>query len=640
MNRVKGSNEQDEFGRDPADGSRINGPSGETIDFHSGEFNRTDNLSDYSGNYRTFEPLGGIVTADMRHQAERLSANRASDTGAVSGAPTESSPALSEADFPTDAGPLTVISRGRTLIVDPKADRGMACAEILRGQGLDCTLWVTKEESRPRTFPRLAPYRMIEAGTLSITGAFGGFSAVARTEGPRAPDPRNAVDEATVFDLVLDLQTTPAYTGGPTPMGYYAPGTDPAALSEAMDELPEMRGRFLRPRFTVFRKDRCLHGRSRTRDCRRCLDICPVGAIRSAGRTVSVDPYLCQGCGSCALVCRADAIQMMHPCPIDLLVRLRDTLETTAGGASSGPTLVISDSGAAGVREQPEVEAKDRDAFLIFNVDQIGRVGLEMLLTALAHGAGRVTVACGPENPAAIQEAAAQQVQMGRAILKGLGMAGERVQFTVLPAPSPKPEPASPEMPSFEGSQENGPARSATSSAQADTRTLVREAAQRLYDQSGRKDPELPLPTGAPFGAIQIDRAVCTLCMACATVCPTRALSAGGDVPRIELIESRCHQCGLCEAACPEKALRLTPRMLCDPKAVDTPALLNQAEPLRCIECGVPFASQAMVDRIRTKLKGHWMYLADRQLRRLQMCRTCRTQDALRDREMNSWNQI
>jgi hypothetical protein len=52
----------------------------------------------------------------------------------------------------------------------------------------------------------------------------------------------------------------------------------------------------------------------------------------------------------------------------------------------------------------------------------------------------------------------------------------------------------------------------------------------------------------------------------------------------------------------------------------------------------VPFASQAMINRIQGKLMGHWMYTDERQLRRLQMCRTCRTRDALLSQDMKTWN--
>jgi ferredoxin len=172
-----------------------------------------------------------------------------------------------------------------------------------------------------------------------------------------------------------------------------------------------------------------------------------------------------------------------------------------------------------------------------------------------------------------------------------------------------------------------------------DGRSIVRSATQQLYDQSGGRQPSLPLPAGVPFGAVTVDSAVCTLCMACAVACPTDALQASGAAPRLEFLESHCHQCGLCKETCPEGAIDLIPRMLCDVRAVETPALLHEAEPFRCIECGTPFATKAMIDRMQNKLKGHWMYAGSRQLRRLQMCRTCRTRDALLSEDMKSWNQ-
>jgi ferredoxin len=262
---------------------------------------------------------------------------------------------------------------------------------------------------------------------------------------------------------------------------------------------------------------------------------------------------------------------------------------------------------------------------------------------------------------------------MGSAILRGLGMPEDKIRLTVIPPGNNrsekltgsailKPRPAGgdqgrnskqtaflPGSPTLWAesvtSATTGPeARSkplllpATFSPDHDKRTLIRLATQHLYDQSGMQRPELPLPAGSPFGAVVVDSAACTLCMACAVSCPSGALSAKGDVPRLEFLEYRCHQCGLCEEACPEGAMLLLPRMLCDPEAVAAPAVLHEAEPVRCIECGVPFASQAMINRIQGKLTGHWMYAADRQLRRLQMCRTCRTRDALVSQDMKSWN--
>ena len=40
--------------------------------FHSPKFNVCDGLDDYCDDFTQFAPLGGIVTADMRHQLERV----------------------------------------------------------------------------------------------------------------------------------------------------------------------------------------------------------------------------------------------------------------------------------------------------------------------------------------------------------------------------------------------------------------------------------------------------------------------------------------------------------------------------------------------------------------------------------------
>lgn len=39
--------------------------------FRTSKFNFRDGLDDYDGDYRSFEPLGDVMTADLRHQLER-----------------------------------------------------------------------------------------------------------------------------------------------------------------------------------------------------------------------------------------------------------------------------------------------------------------------------------------------------------------------------------------------------------------------------------------------------------------------------------------------------------------------------------------------------------------------------------------
>jgi ferredoxin len=613
---------------------------GITINFHSAEFNQTDDLNDCSGNYRTFQRLDGVVTADMRHQMERLRRRDVIDAAVDDAVPPKNiERERKEAEKPDKAPPLTVISQGRTLIVDTDVKRSIVCGKRLSNEGLTCTLLVTKKAASGASFLRFDQLTLLEVDAVSITGAFGGFSAMVTVNGDQQPLSEWFGEEVSAFDLVLDLQSTPSFARGRLPMGYYAPGTNPGTLREVMAELPEMRGRFYKPQFTAFLKNRCLHGRSRTLDCRQCLAVCPFGAIQSLDRTISIDPYRCEGCGGCVMVCPAGAIQMVHPSQEELLSILRHTLVDRSVGAATPPTVVISDMETADGREPPGMDEGDHGHSVNFEVEQIGYAGLEMILAALAHGAGAVVVACGAQNPPEIRKAAEWQTQMGSAILRGLGMPEDKIRFTVIPPENNRSEKWTFTTTDPEVRSDKPLLPPAPFSFKHDKRTLIRLATQHLCDQSGVRQKWIPLPTGSPFGAVAVDSAACTLCMACVSVCPSGALSAKGDVPRLEFLESRCHQCGLCDEACPERAMHLLPRILCDPEAVETPAVLNEAEPVRCIECGVPFASQAMINHIQGKLTGHWMYAADRQLRRLHMCRTCRTRDALVSQDVKSWNQ-
>ncbi len=611
--------------------------SGMSIDFHSAEFNRTDDLNDYSGNYRFFQPLDGVVTADMRHQMERREHRDALDSRDDIAATVKKIEIKSDgAQAGETAPPLTIVSPGRTLIVAQDAERAIACGEILSGQGLTCMLLAIKEASPYAAFSRLGDLPVLEVNAASITGAFGGFSATVTTEGKKKDLTEWFDKDAIAFDLVLDLQPTPSFAGDRLPMGYYAPGADLARLDEAMRELPEMRGRFHKPQFNAFLGDRCIHGRSRTRDCSRCVAVCPFGAVQATVRSISINHYLCQGCGGCALVCPTEAIRRVQPSTEELLNMLSDKLKNRSEGDGYPPALVISGGETPDGNSRMGTGEKTADGPVRLEVEQIGHVGLELLLAAVASGAGGVIVVCGPQDPPTIRKAVEWQVRMAGAIVQGLGMPEDKIRFAVVP-------PENSDIP-YAGFPAVGPAAlPGDSSLPAfspvpDRRMLIRLATEHLADRCGAQQPWLPLPAGSPFGGVTVDSGACTLCMACAVACPSGALFARGDLPRLEFLEARCHQCGLCEETCPEGALGLLPRMLCDHRAGEMSAVLHEVEPFRCVECGVPFATRAMIDRMKDKLVGHWMYADDRQLRRLQMCGTCRTRDALGSQDMKSWN--
>ena len=610
-------------------------PDGVTINFQSAEFNRIDDLNDCSGNYRSFESLDGVVTAHECHQREISSRKDNLDPSRVGPArPRRNKPENDESDPMETTAPLTVISEGRTLIIDTDAERARACGKTLLEHRLSCTLLVTGSTLPAPLLSGLSRIKLLHADRVSVTGAFGGFSAKVTGDGIEKPL-TEWIDDAAVFDLVLDLQAVPSFAGGRLPIGYYAPGPSPAALDEAMAELPEMRGQFQKPQFVVLNRSRCFHGRSRTQDCHRCVEICPLNAVRSVDRGILINHYVCQGCGGCALACPANAIRLVQPSQDQVLIALRSSLAGKLADGVSPISLMISDSEPTPGNGHPGRNG-DLSGRICFKVEQIAYVRLEMLLAAIAYGATEVLVACDPRNPSVIREAVEWQVKMARAVVQGLDPGEERIRFL---AGSPEDlELTEAVLPRTRFGELGNDTALPTFSSCRDARTLVHLLARYLHDRSGVQKPWVPLPAGSPFGTVTVNSDACTLCMACVAACPSGALSPGDKAPRLAFREPECHQCGLCQETCPEDAIRRVPRLLLGRVTTEGETVLREAEPFRCVECGVPFAPPAMIDRIKAKLAGHWMYANERQLRRLQMCGTCRTRDALTSREMEPWN--
>lgn len=612
-------------------------PENPRIDFHSADFNRVDDLNDCAQNFRIFQSLEGVVTAHERHQGEL----RGNPGGAE---PSPEEPARSgkkkiaagDPEAPETPAYLTVISEGRTLIIAADADRALICGQALHDQRLPCALILTGNPLPSPGASRSGRMKYLVADRVSVSGAFGGFSAKVTAGGIEKP--LSAwFDDGGIFDLVLDLQPVPSFAGSRLPTGYYFPGPGSAALEETIAELPEMRGRFKKPQFVAFHKTRCLHGRSRVRDCRRCLEICPFQAIQEASRGISFNPYLCEGCGGCALVCPAEAIRMAQPSADNLRESLRGSLESRSGDGISSRSLVFSDFTPGARGGPPEADGRGGDQSIFFGVEQIAYLRLEMLLTALASGVREVLVLCDAQNSPAIREAVKSQVQIARAILRGLNLEEDKIRFLAVASEDSGSGKAAPRPADIGKPSNEAPPASASLRPAGDGRAFIYRTAQVLQERAGGRRPWVPLPADSPFGSLAVKPEACTLCMACAAACPSGALSSDGKSPRLVFREFQCHQCGLCRETCPEDAIQLKPRLLLDLGEAEKPAVLRETEPLRCAVCGAPFAPPVMIDRIREKLAGHWMYADERQLRRLTMCRVCRTRDALLSPEMARW---
>ncbi len=418
-------------------------------------------------------------------------------------------------------------------------------------------------------------------------------------------------------DLVLDLFEQTVLTTKVLPLGYFAPRDNAQALAEALQQLPELIGTFDKPRYFNYKPSICAHSRRQLAGCSQCLDACPADAIISTGDTVSVNPSLCQGCGSCTAVCPSGAMSYALP-TLDVSVnRLRIMLQAyfELETEMASPQILIHDLNNAEV--QIEAMSEQFPANIIaFSIEEIGGLGMPFWLSALALGAGGVTVWDAGSHTDHDWLELQQEITKTNDMLVGIGYEENVINWCgKYDFPSLKTQLVSAsQMPKI---------KRATFGGVDDKRRMISLALDHLHKQAPQAVEVLALANNAAFGELNIDTQACTLCHSCVSVCPVGAVLDGNDKPQLNFIEDLCVQCGLCETACPENAITLVPQYLFNREQARRVRLLHEEPIFNCISCDKPFATKKMIDTMTEKLKGHSMFQGAA-LERLKMCEDCR----------------
>jgi ferredoxin len=520
---------------------------------------------------------------------------------------------------PVPTSLLSYQSHGLVAVIGPDEAAALAAARALAGE-LPCTVLIPGAgRPDPGSVDGIV---VVRGGQATVAGHLGRFTI--NLETPEASV--SLADAAGIarehFDLVLDLGRLPLMAHEVPPLGYYATRGDAAALERALSELPGMRGEFEKPKYFNFQPDLCAHSRSGLPGCTRCIDACPTVAIASAGDVVAVDPYLCQGAGSCVAACPSGAMSYAFPTASDLSARIRGLLEAFRAAGGEQPGVLLHD-GWSGKALTGKLAQELPEDLIPLELEEVGSVGMDTWLAALAYGARAVAICVTRGTPGRMVSELTEQVGFARALLQGMGYAAGSVVLVN----SDQPQEAAAAWAEMPEAARLRPARFA---APDDKRQLLRLAIEHLYRHAPAPHKVVDLPAGAPFGEIRVDRDACTLCMGCVSVCPAAALTAGGDLPQLRFTEWNCVQCGLCESACPEDAIRLHGRFLYDAEARQQPRTLHEEQPFCCVSCGKPFATAGMLDTLARKLEGHWMFQSEEARRRLQMCDHCRVKDMFR----------
>ena len=532
---------------------------------------------------------------------------------------------IAAASEPTPPVSFVTLASEGVILIYGRDEHAIEAAELLKEQ-LDVTVLVAPPADIIP--PRVDDVPVVKGKIRALQGHLGAFELTIDEYAQASPSSRRALAFGPAkdgvisrCDIVLDIAGDAPLLAADLRDGYLRadPG-DPAAVLRAVLKARDLVGSFDKPAYIGFKEDLCVHSRSKIVGCRRCLDLCPTGAIAPAGDHVTIDPNICAGCGQCAATCPTGAASYALP-PSDALMRRLRALLTAYRQAGGERAVVLLHDKAHGA---PLIEALARFGsglpanVLPFAVNEITQVGLEAIAAVFAYGASALRFLLRGK-PRHDMSGFLRTMAVAEPILTTLGFApaalgtietddpdllGATLREMVSPHPAPHP---------------------ASFLPIGAKREVLRLALRELQQAAPVPVNVIALPAGAPFGAIEVDPQSCTLCLACVSACPTGALLDDPERPLLRFAEDACVQCGLCKATCPEKAITLKPQL--DFKAATAPArVLKQEDPFDCIRCGKPFGVKSTIERVTAKLAGkHWMYgAADRRLQSLQMCADCR----------------
>jgi ferredoxin len=570
------------------------------------------------------EVAGGIEGAiELSFVNIRETAGWSKDAGAAG--PKMASLIAAAADPAPEVGFVQLTSEGVTLIYG-KDEQAIEAAHLLKDH-LDLTVLIKPPANVAP--PRATDFPVVKGNIRQATGHLGAFELTVDDYAAPAPSSRGELSfgparngATSRCDIILDLSGgAPLFPAADLRDGYLRadPG-DPAAVLRAVLKARDLVGTFDKPRYVTFTEDLCAHSRSNIVGCRRCLDLCPTGAIAPNGDHVAIDPQICAGCGQCAAACPTGAAAYALP-PSDALLRKLRTLlgaYRAAGGAQAVVMFHDAEHGGALI----DALARHGDGLpanvLPVEVNEVTQVGLESVAASFAYGASavRFLVRAKPRHDIA---GLGKTIALAEPILAGLGFAGARVAAIETDDPDALGSALRAIAPM------DSATKPATFAAAGLKRDVVRLALRELHAAAPTPVDIVPLPQGAPFGAVEVKVAGCTLCLSCVSACPTGALSDDPERPTLRFAEDACVQCGLCQATCPERVISLKPQI--DFRAATAAnRIIKQEAPFACIRCAKPFGVKSSVERVAAKLEGrHWMFKDSKtRLDVIKMCADCR----------------
>ena len=518
---------------------------------------------------------------------------------------------------------MSLVSHGRCLIYG----KGEEALELGRNLKDDLGVTVMITDPGGATVDAAMASLVVTGRITSAVGSFTKFNITIDDFAEALPSSRNewmfepaSNGVETGCDIVIDLSGgAPLFTGHEKRDGYLRADPDnTAAHVELAAKAKTLIGEFEKPLYVRTDDTLCAHSRNGINGCSRCLDVCPAGAISTAGDHVSIDPGICGGCGMCGAACPSGAVQTMTPPAEQTASRMATLIDAYEEAGGKAPGLLLHDDiyGEEMITLMARYGRGLPARIIPLGMNSVGRAGHDTIVSAVALGFEQVFILANP-NKKDENEPIRDQVELASSMLAGTGI---DTTNRIVVIDEADPYKVAEQLYETTLPKKYKPAAFAPTGT---PRGMTRLAMRGLAKANKAASEIISLPQGAPYGQVMVDTDNCTICLSCVGACPAGALQDNPDAPQLLFREDACLQCGICASTCPEKVITLVPRFNLSDASM-TNQLIVEDEPFPCTSCGKFFGTKRSIEAIVTKLEGHSMFADQKKLDMLKQCEDCR----------------